>query len=71
MNLVAKIITWVFGCVLFINAALFVPQAYKIWITKSAEDLSLITFGGFILSNLVATAYGFVQKDKVLIFGFS
>lgn len=65
-----KIITFIFGCGLIFNAILFIPQALRIYKTKSSKDLSLITFVGFTLTLLAAVAYGFIQKDNVLIFGY-
>ena len=53
-------------------AGLFVPavasvQAYKIFSEKSADGVSIITFGGFLLANFVWILYGFLHKEKPII----
>ncbi|WP_375498681.1 PQ-loop domain-containing transporter [uncultured Nostoc sp.] len=42
-----KIVTFLFGLGFVFNASLFVPQAIRIVRTKSAKNISLITFAGF------------------------
>ena len=39
-----EIIEIIFSSALFVNAMLFIPQILKIWKTKDAAGLSLITF---------------------------
>ncbi len=69
--MIAEFIRIVFGLGMFINAALFVPQAIRIVRTKSAEGLSLITFGGFCLIQLSAIAYGYIEHDYYLSLGYA
>jgi MtN3 and saliva related transmembrane protein len=38
----------------------FVPQALKIWITKSADDVSYLMFGIFSVGIVLWLAYGIV-----------
>ena len=45
-----------------------IPQVLKIWINRSAEDVSLITWYAYLFSAVVWLAYGLVHKDKPLIF---
>ena len=59
----------VFGFALMGNAALFVPQALAIWRKKSGEGISLITFGGFNLLQVIAIVHGAYQHDLALILG--
>lgn len=61
----------IFGAGMFINAALFIPQAIRILRTNSTEGLSLITFGGFCLIQASGVAYGYVQHDYYLSFGYA
>ncbi len=68
--MIVQIITAIFSLSLFINAALFIPQIIQILKTKSSLGLSPITFGGFCLIQASAVAYGYIQKDYVLMFGF-
>jgi len=58
-----------YGTALFVNAALFLPQAWKIYIKKTAEEASLITFGGFNIIQILGFVNGVYNKDYALIFG--
>ena len=59
-----------FSLVLFINAALFVPQAIQLYRTKDSKAFSLLTFGGFNLIQIFTILHGLLQKDYVLAIGF-
>ncbi len=59
-----------FSISLFINALLFVPQIIKLWQTKEAKDLSLLTFAGFNLIQILAVLHGYLKQDYVLMIGF-
>lgn len=64
-----EIVAVVFGLGLMGNAALFVPQALAVWRKKSDEGISLITFGGFNLLQVIAIVHGAYQHDQALILG--
>jgi MtN3 and saliva related transmembrane protein len=64
-----QIVAIVFGFALMGNAALFVPQALAVWRKKSGEGVSLITFAGFNLLQVIAIVHGFYQHDLSLILG--
>jgi MtN3 and saliva related transmembrane protein len=64
-----EIITFIFGLGFVFNASLFIPQAIRIIKTKSAKNISLITFAGFNLIQLNSVFYGFYQKDLILMYG--
>jgi len=64
-----QIVAVVFGFALMGNAALFVPQALALWRKKSDEGISLITFGGFNLLQVIAIVHGVYQHDLALIVG--
>lgn len=70
MNMVREVITVLFGAALFVNALLFVPQVYKLIQKKDATGVSLITFLGFSILQLISVSYGFIKKDYVMIVGF-
>ena len=59
----------IFGFGLFINAALFIPQVVKLFRTKDASELSLLTFGGFNLIQIFMIWHGYLQHDGILIWG--
>ncbi len=64
------IISYVFGISLFLNAALFVPQAYRIYREKNSKNLSLITFFGFCFIQTSSIAYGYIKQDNILFYGY-
>ncbi len=64
-----QIIAYLFGAGLIVNAGLFVPQALKIFKTKSAKDVSLMTFGGFNLLQFIGILHGYLQGDPYLLVG--
>jgi MtN3 and saliva related transmembrane protein len=66
-----EIVTFLFGIGLLGNAALFVPQAIAVWRKKSDEGISLITFGGFSILQVVGIAHGVYEHDWSLIVGMS
>jgi MtN3 and saliva related transmembrane protein len=59
-----------FSCSLFFNAVVFIPQAIKIFRLKNSGALSLPTFVGFNIMQLLATLHGYFEKDYVLMSGF-
>lgn len=68
--LLKTIVDVAFGLGLFVNALLFVPQIIKVWRAKSAHGLSVWTFGGFNLIQLVSILYGYYAHDFILMLGF-
>lgn len=51
----------------FAGQLIYLIQAYKIWATKSCEDISLL---GFLISTIAAVSfaiYGYIIADKLLI----
>ena len=64
-----EIVALVFGLALLGNAALFVPQAIAVWRKKSDEGVSLVTFGGFCVLQVIGVVHGFYEHDTSLIVG--
>jgi MtN3 and saliva related transmembrane protein len=64
-----EIVAVIFGLALMCNAALFVPQTLAVWRQKSDEGISLITFGGFNVLQVIAIVHGCYQHDLSLIVG--
>lgn len=60
-----------FGLGLVVNGLLFLPQAIALWRTRSAEGVSLVTFGGFNILQAIGIVHGFYQHDRSLILGMS
>lgn len=60
----------VFSLGLFLNAALFIPQALRIYRTKNAEGISLFTFVGFHIMQIFTVWHGYLVEDYALMVGF-
>jgi len=43
------------------------PQLFEVWIHKSAGELSLITWGGWLILSFVWLTYGIIHKEKPII----
>ena len=59
-----QIVAIIFGVGLLGNAALFVPQAIAVWRKKSDEGISLITFAGFNILQVIGVVHGLYQEPK-------
>ena len=64
-----EIVAVIFGLALLGNAALFVPQAIAVWRKKSDAGVSLVTFGGFCVLQIIGVVHGVYQHDNSLIVG--
>lgn len=70
MVIIRDIIQLIFAIALFINAALFIPQAIRIYTSKSAQNISLLTFGGFLCIQFATVLHAWIVKDYILLIGF-
>lgn len=66
-----EIVAVIFGLGLVCNALLFVPQVLAVWRKKTDEGISLITFGGFSVLQMIGIVHGIYQQDLSLILGMS
>lgn len=66
-----EIVAVIFGLGLLGNAALFVPQIIAVWRKKTDEGISLITFGGFSVLQVVGIVHGMYQQDLSLTLGMA
>ena len=48
----------------------YYPQAYKIWQTKQAKDISVPTFAMMVVGTSIWTVYGFAKMDWTIISSF-
>jgi MtN3 and saliva related transmembrane protein len=64
-----QIVAFVFGLGLIGNALLFVPQAIAVWRKKTDEGVSLVTFGGFCILQVLGVIHGVYEQDNSLIVG--
>ena len=67
-NLLIKSLATLMGIVMSIG---YYPQAYRIWKTKSAKDISLSSFVIFVAGTTTWFLYGFYLGDKVIMASFS
>ena len=51
----------------FLTTIAFVPQAWKIWKSKSAKDVSLPTFVAFTIGVALWLAYGILSQELPII----
>ena len=66
-----EIVAVIFGLGLLCNALLFVPQVLAVWRKKTDEGISLITFGGFSVLQVIGVEHGAYQHDLSLILGMA
>ena len=66
-----EIVAVIFGLGLGCNALLFVPQVVALWRKKSDMGISLLTFGGFSVLQVVGIVHGAYQRDLSLILGMA
>lgn len=66
-----QIVAVIFGLGLLGNALLFVPQVVAVWRKKSDEGISLITFGGFSLLQIIGIVHGLYEHDLSLTLGMA
>jgi len=66
-----EIVAVIFGLGLVCNALLFVPQVLAVWRKKTDEGISLITFGGFSVLQVIGIIHGLYERDLSLILGMS
>ncbi len=64
-----QIVAFIFGLGLIGNALLFVPQAIAVWRKKTDEGVSLVTFGGFCILQILGVIHGIYEHDNALIIG--
>lgn len=63
------IVAVVFGFGMLINACLFVPQAWRLWKSKRADGVSVLSFAGFNALQLIGVLHGYFQQDTALMMG--
>jgi len=69
MEIIRIISNVFFELSIFLNAALFVPQAVRIFYRQSAKGLSLVTFSGYNLIQVLMALHGYFHHDFVLMIG--
>lgn len=65
MNMSTELIGMVAGG---LSTAAFLPQAWRIWMTKNARDISLLTYCILGLGNIFWIIYGIEKSSISLIF---
>ena len=62
-------IEFTFVCGLLFKAILFIPQAVKIYKAKKSEEISLLTFVGINIMQLLTILHAYLHRDYILMFG--
>lgn len=70
MTITRDVIEFIFSVALFLNAILFIPQALRILKEKSAKNVSLTTFLGFLLIQLAVILHAAITNDYLLMGGY-
>jgi MtN3 and saliva related transmembrane protein len=58
-----------FFIALVANAAVFIPQAIKLYRTKSSREVSFATFLAFNIIQLLTAAHAYLANDILLLVG--
>ncbi|MCD6045011.1 MAG: hypothetical protein K0R48_174 [Gammaproteobacteria bacterium] len=66
----SNIVNIIFSVALFLNAAIFIPQAVRIYTTKSAQGVSLLTFGGLLVIQFATVLHAIMMRDYILLIGY-
>lgn len=70
MSITQRLVELVFSAALFVNALLFIPQALRIISKKNSNDVSFMTFFGFLLIQLTTVLHGLINNDLILVVGY-
>lgn len=64
-----KLLEAAFFLALVANALLFVPQAWKLYKLKTSKELSLATFFGFNIIQVLTAIHAYLGNDILLLIG--
>jgi len=64
-----NLVAYIFGFGMLLNAGLFIPQAVRIWRTKTAAGVSVLSFAGFNALQIIGALHGYLQGDRALMMG--
>ncbi|MCE3269544.1 MAG: rane protein of unknown function [Burkholderiales bacterium] len=64
-------IEFIFSIGLFINAVLYIPQIIRLYKTKHADDVSLLTFAGFNIISVFIFLHAIIRSDTLLMMGYA
>jgi uncharacterized protein with PQ loop repeat len=53
----------------FMGPLVTIPQVIRIWVRKSAEDIALFTWIGYLFLGIAWLVYGIIYQDKYIILG--
>ena len=62
---------FLFAISLFVNALLFIPQAWRLYKQKESKEVSLITFIGFWIGQLLIVCHALIKSDWILLSGYA
>lgn len=66
---IKHIVEIAFGLGLMAKALMFAPQAWKLYKTKKSDELSLLTFLGLNIMQLLTVLHAYFNQDQLLMIG--
>lgn len=66
---VKYIVEVAFGLGLIAKALMFAPQAWKLYKAKKSDELSLLTFLGLSIMQLLTVLHAYFNHDRLLMIG--
>lgn len=69
-NITVNLAESLFALSLFVNALLFIPQAWRLYTQKESMEVSLITFIGFWIGQLLTVIHAIIKSDWILFSGY-
>jgi len=70
-NYIKKITDKLVYVVAFLGPIMTLPQSHDIWSHKDAGSVSLLTWGTYVIANIIWLFYGFLHKEKPIIYMYS
>ena len=62
-----RLLDKVVNVVTVIAIILSVPQIIQVWASRQVSNLNLLTWGFYVIGNIVWLVYGFAHKDRAVI----
>lgn len=66
-NPLKKMLDKIIYIVCILTPVLILPQIWRIWSEQNAAGISLITYIGLMIGNIIWIIYGLVHKEKPII----
>jgi uncharacterized protein with PQ loop repeat len=71
MSLAKELSEWTLGAGLFVNGCFFIPQIWRLYQTKDSSSVSLLTFFGFAITQIIAIINGYYYDNWAMVWGYA